>query len=198
MTALELLGNYQAIINPLALEAEEKIYQIDLNTRQVEVPREFTVVETDHRAETIYFQMPRYYDSIDLTKTVGLVQYVNAKNEKHIYAIPFYDITSLSTEDNQIIVFPWRLAKTAAAAPGNLIFSFRFFKVDDNKQLVYNLNTLPQNITIYRSLWFGDDVTNDELVDYLASSYDDFLYQAAQGNGGNNTTITKEMTWSDF
>ena len=46
------------------LPSDEKIYKVDLNTREIEAP-EFLSIEKDHYAETIYFEMDRYYDHID-------------------------------------------------------------------------------------------------------------------------------------
>lgn len=78
-----------------------KTYQIDLNKRTVKAP-DYLSVAKDHHAETIYFECNRYFDNVDLTKTTGVVQYVNASNEGGIYVIPFYDVT---TKENKII-FP--------------------------------------------------------------------------------------------
>lgn len=78
-----------------------KTYQIDLNKRTVKAP-DYLSVAKDHHAETVYFECNRYFDNVDLTKTTGVVQYVNASNEGGIYVIPFYDVT---TKENKII-FP--------------------------------------------------------------------------------------------
>ena len=43
------------------LPTDEKIYNVDLNARTVEAP-EYLSVEKDHRAETIYFKVNRFYD----------------------------------------------------------------------------------------------------------------------------------------
>jgi len=80
----------------------EPVYKIDWNTRAVEAP-EFIAVEADHQAEIIYFEMDRYYDLMDLSQCVGLIQFKNARNEEFFQVISFYDIES--KEDK--IIFAW-------------------------------------------------------------------------------------------
>lgn len=89
-TAKEFYANLYRIQdqNPptlaLLLPSEERIYNVDLNTRTIEAP-EYLSVETDHRAEAIYFKMPRFFGNVDLTETTGIIQYINADGENHIY-----------------------------------------------------------------------------------------------------------------
>ena len=77
----------------LLLPKDEKIFDIDLNSRTIDVP-EFLSVEKDHQAETIYFKFDRYYDHADLTTKTCIIQYVNANGDSFIYPVPFYDISS--------------------------------------------------------------------------------------------------------
>ena len=78
----------------LLLPRDEIIYNIDLNTRKIEAP-DVLSAQYDHYAETIYFSVDRYFDNMDLTNTVCVVQFINEKNEEegHLYVVPFYDIT---------------------------------------------------------------------------------------------------------
>lgn len=122
------------------LPSDEKIYSIDLNTRQVETP-EYLSVEHDHLAETIYFTVDRYFDNIDLANTTCVVQYINAKGEGRIYPVPFYDITTFDGK----ILFPWCIEGEATKSAGNIQYSFRFYMTekDENNEVLfrYNLNT---------------------------------------------------------
>ena len=94
------------------LPGTENIYEIDLNKRTIESP-EFLSVSRDHKAETIYFKCPRYFDNIDLTNLVCVVEYINANGDGRVYAVPYYDVDSFSLldEENDIyepmILFPW-------------------------------------------------------------------------------------------
>jgi hypothetical protein len=82
----------------------EKIYNIDLNTRKVEEPKFISVIE-DHASEVIYFSVDRFFDYMDLATMTCLIEYINAKGEKGIYAVPFYDIQTLRDEGKMLL--PW-------------------------------------------------------------------------------------------
>lgn len=119
--------------------SNERIYEIDLNTRKVDVP-EFISVTTDHKSEVIYFKIDRFFDYMDLSSIACVIEYINAKGESHYYPIPCYDIITLH-EENKIII-PWVIDGAATAAAGSVRFSFRFFKIEGD-HFVYNISTLP-------------------------------------------------------
>ena len=137
----EFLTTISKSYTPLGLRMrvaiDDKVYKIDLNTREVEVPT-FLGVEADHEAEIIYFEMDRYFDSIDLASCIGLVQYKNAKNEEYYYVIPYFDVTSRPGK----IIFPWDIQCPLTKYAGNVSFAFKFFKVDAaSEELLYDINT---------------------------------------------------------
>ena len=134
----------------LLLPSSERIYEIDLNSRTIEAP-EFLSVQTDHYAETIYFMTDRYYDNVDLSETVAIVQYITSGGLKRIYVVPFYDTETYKEyvvleegEEKKKIIFPWCIDGAATRDAGDVQYSIRFYKVDlVQKNLIYNLNTLP-------------------------------------------------------
>ena len=103
------------------LPTDEKIYNVDLNARTVEAP-EYLSVEKDHRAETIYFKVNRFYDFFDLTQAVCVIQYVNALNMGAYYIVPGYDLETYA----DYIIVPCVISGAATAAAGNIKFSIRF------------------------------------------------------------------------
>ena len=123
----------------ILLPKDEKIYEINLDKRTIDVP-EFLSVEKDHQAETIFFKFDRYYDRIDLTTRTCVIQYINAKGESYIYPVPFYDVETFGYEKKVLI--PWCIQGPATAAPGTVKFAVRFYSIDINKKITYNLNTL--------------------------------------------------------
>lgn len=149
----------------------EKIYNIDLNTRKIDSP-EFLSIEKDHMAETIYFMVDRVYDSIDLAETTCIIQYINAKKEARIYAVPFYDITTV----NGKIIIPWCIEGEATKASGTVKYSFKFYSTfkDEEDQILFdfNLNTLPANSKVLSGL---DVAKDDETYDYIASEIESAL-----------------------
>ena len=122
----------------IRIPANEPIYNIDLSTRVIEGPK-FLGVEADHDAEIIYFLMDRYYDNVDLSECIGVVQFKNAKNEEYMYIIPAYDVLSFPNQ----ILFGWNIQSPVTKYGGNVQFSFKFFKMDKTSgELLYELNTL--------------------------------------------------------
>ena len=131
----------------LLLPREEKILNVNLESREIEAP-EFLSVETDHRAETIYFKCPRFYDNMDLATTTCVIQYINAAGEGRLYVVPFYDVQTLSKYDPEtgvdepMMLFPWLIEGEATKASGEVKYAIRFYKMNGNDRLTYNLNTL--------------------------------------------------------
>ena len=78
------------------------IYDIDLSARTINTP-EFIGVFRDHKSETIYFRVDRYYDYMDLSNTTCIIQYITPDKKAHIYAVPFYDI--LTERKNNKMIF---------------------------------------------------------------------------------------------
>ena len=145
---LHLINN----INPptyATLPTADNIYNIDVNTREIDAPR-FLAVEKDNISETIYFIIDRYADYMDLATTSCIITYTNAAGKSRIYTVPFYDIYSYASEKK--IILPWCLDIGVAEAPGEVEFAIQFFKVGEvlnpetngmEKVVQYSLNTLP-------------------------------------------------------
>ena len=123
----------------ILLPKDEKIYEINLNTRKISVPK-FLSVAKDHEAETIYFRFDRYYDYIDLTTKACVVQYTNANGESFIYPVPYYD-TQTFADTNQVII-PWCIQGKATEKAGMVRFAVKWYAVNENKKICYSFNTL--------------------------------------------------------
>lgn len=156
------------------------IYDIDLSTRTINAPQ-FLSVSKDHKSETIYFRVNRYYDYMDLSNTTCVIQYITPDNKIHIYAVPFYDI--MTERKNNMMIFPWCVDGVATQYSGTITFSIRFFiaereviVVDDyidqedittpptevKYNLIYNLATTPAK----------SEVLNGMEVPELAEDFD--------------------------
>lgn len=114
----------------------EKVYEINWNNRTVESPP-FIGVSGDHQAEYIFFKMDRFFDTMDLANTIGLIIFRNAHNEEYYQLISYYDTQS---EPGKIL-FPWAIQAPATMYNGKVDFSFKFFRVDSN-HLLYEINTV--------------------------------------------------------
>ena len=103
---------------------------------------------TDHHAETVYFKVDRFFDNMDLTNTVCLIQYINKNavdsegnpSKGRVYLVPFYDTTHFKDEDK--ILIPWAINGPATSAAGPIEFSLKFYLLNYNgSEYLYNLNT---------------------------------------------------------
>lgn len=134
---------YEYIMVPL----DEEPFNINLNTRTITVPAAFSKcasVQTDTLAETIIFISDRYFDYMDLANTEIYVQWTTPNGFKGATRVEMRDLNSEPGK----IKFAWPLNSVITEVPGVVKFSVRFFRINDNKQLVYSLNTLDADITI--------------------------------------------------
>lgn len=173
----------------ILLPKYEKIYEIDLDKRTIAVP-EFLSVEKDHQAETIFFKFDRYYDRIDLTTKTCVIQYVNANGESYIYPVPFYDIETFGVAGKVLI--PWCIQGAATSAPGIVKFAIRFYSIDVNKKITYNLNTLVAQGRVLT----GQNGDFDEF-DERSITLDDNLLQLIQELEAAKNNGTLALYWLD-
>lgn len=173
----------------ILLPKDEKIYDIDLNTRKISVPK-FLSVAKDHEAETIYFKFDRYYDYIDLTTKACVIQYTNANGDSFIYPVPYYD-TQTFADTNQVLI-PWCIQGKATEKAGIVKFAVKWYSVNENKKISYSFNTLRAEAEVLAGQnpnqmdWSNDqiDLSSElaELIQDLESAY-------------NNNTFT--LYWYD-
>lgn len=142
----------------------EKVFDIDLNKRTVQVP-EYLSVQQDHESETIYFKFNRFYDTVDLTNMVCVIQYKNAGGEEYFYPVPFYDITTYGDEPGHKVLIPWCIQGPATAYAGSIEFSVIFFRLDANSNLTYMLNTIPAKGKILQGQnWDFKETTKNQIT----------------------------------
>ena len=164
----------------ILLPTDEQIYDINLNTKKISVPK-YLSVKNDHQAETIYFKFDRYYENVDLATTSCIIKYTNAEKNSFIYPVPFYDLEN-AVNENKIII-PWCIQGQATKKAGTIKFSITFFKINAEHKLSYALNTMVaeseilqgQNDELYN--FSQNDITLDstllELIQELKSAKED-------------------------
>lgn len=162
------------------LPTSSNIYDIDLNTRSVQSPKVLSV-SRDHKSMVVYFRIDRFFDYMDLSETVCLVQYVpyNHKGAPYTYVVPFFDI--LSQEDSGKMIFPWVVGGPATSSEGVLQFAIRFYRVDTNEDgdvvLTYNLNTTPSSTTVLYGLESDDAAMKLAYDEPIAKEYENLISQ---------------------
>lgn len=181
VNTLEQLYEVQAQNAPsnVFLPYAHNIYDIDLNTRTIHGP-EFISVRRDHKSTVIYFKVDRYYDYMDLANTICIVEYIvpgDKTRVPHIYIVPFFDTAKFIHEGKMI--FPWNVGGAATMAEGTIEYAIRFYKINgqgDNKQLVYNLNTLSTKSKILSSIEGDGEISKAE-YDIPVEAYEELIHQ---------------------
>ena len=153
----------------IRIPADEKIYNINLNTREVEAPKTVGVA-TDGNAEIIWFKFDRYHDDLDLYNGACWVQYINANKQKFFWYAPMQIKGEEHGKDS--ILIPWVISANVAAAAGTIEFNFQFFgtytKENNETKFSYILNTSPAKTQVLKSLPDVND--RDDAVQQFALS----------------------------
>lgn len=194
---LELQNKYPPTI--AYLPHADEIYDINLNTRQINAP-EFLSIQKDHKSKVIYFRVNRYYDHMDLSNTICVIQYITPGDESRVpytYVVPFFDvmsdfnledITETSRDENYIsgshnptMIFPWCIGAAATQTSGTLEYAIRFYKIkqetDGELRLVYNLNTLPAKSEILYGMEADDEAMKLEYDQITDDKYLNLIQQ---------------------
>lgn len=160
---------YNSYSRFLMLPLEEPYFSINANSRSISVPAEFKTVggvglTGDQIAETILFEIDRYFDFMDLINTNIFVQWKKADGSESASRITLVDFT-----DNKIR-FGWPITNVLTDTNGKVEFSVRFISYSNEDNVVYSFNTLPANIEIKKSLIpdFDKDIKFDDASELLA------------------------------
>ena len=181
--------------NPLnkffRLPLEEPYFEVDMDTRTITVPSEFANyglgVSGDANAEMVFFQVPRFYDNVDLYALVQetgasgcWVQWQNntskqTGNSKVIFT-DAAEAEVLADKNNplsekiktEIMYLGWLITNDMTAASGTLEFSLRFFKTE-NGRITYSISTQKASCPIKSTL-------NLDVLEASAEDMTDVVY----------------------
>lgn len=150
------------------LPSNEPRFIIDANSREINIPFEFSFLGVigDHKAETVYFEIDRYFDDEDLSTHTCVIQFVN-KNLKTLecneglYPVTTMDVNSIDGK----IIFGWNIMNDVTQIAGDIHFSIRFYSIDSNNKFTYNFNTLTANSIILDTL----DVKHTSIIEISPS-----------------------------
>lgn len=145
------------------IPSEEPKFKIDLKNRSITVPKEFEFLGTknEHNAETVYFEIDRYFDKTDLSEHTCIIQFENNQKNGGLYPVTVIDKES---EEGKLI-FGWEIKDDVTALAGDVLFAVRFYSIDENNKFTYNLNTLIGKSVILDTL----DVQNPSIIENYPS-----------------------------
>lgn len=153
-----------ARINPIytVLPLDEDTFNIDANTRMIEVPSHFQKngisVQGDEIAEVIYFKINRYFDTIDLATKDIYIQWRSAASNEEGQLIEGVSVPWCVDYESapNYIIFGWPISSKITAAAGEISFAVRFYEFEnDTNQITYSLSTLTQKVSVKPSLDFN-------------------------------------------
>ena len=192
------LGNISKKYTVLPLDEDH--FEINANTRAINIPASFkkngVAVQGDDLAEVLYFKIDRYFDYMDLNSCDIFIQWETPKGAdgKTIRSVSPEYIRDIESKPGKLI-FGWALSDQITKQAGQLKFSVRFFKWENeeeaesggNKNLVYSFSTLTASVQINPSINMDIEKENfyidncaDRLVELLTSSEIVGGYIAAQ------------------
>lgn len=117
---------------PMRMPENEPTLKVDLNNRTIEAP-ETLGVQHDHYSETVFFEVDRYYNEVDLWYTTCVVEYENKTTKKsRIYIPPYCDIIEVGegAEKDAKLIIPWCISGEATREAGIVEYSLKFYDLD--------------------------------------------------------------------
>ena len=161
------------------IPSEEPKFKIDLKNRSITVPKEFEFLGTknEHNAETVYFEIDRYFDKIDLSEHTCIIQFENNQKNGGLYPVTVIDKES---EEGKLI-FGWEIKDDVTALAGDVLFAVRFYSIDENNKFTYNLNTLIGKSVILDTL----DVDNPSIIENYPSELEAWLERMNELSAAN-------------
>ena len=150
------------------LPSNEPRFIIDANSREINIPFEFSFLGVigDHKAETIYFEIDRYFDDEDLSTHTCVIQFVNRNPKTLEYNEGLYPVTTMDVNSiDGKIIFGWNIMNDVTQIAGDIHFSIRFYSIDSNNKFTYNFNTLTANSIILDTL----DVKRTSIIEISPS-----------------------------
>ena len=148
------------------LPATESTFNIDADKRSISIPDNFARygvgVQGDEIAEILYFSIDRYFDAMDLADMDIIVQWKHEKDEDHVSNLSATYKKSLTLQPGKI-VFGWPITSEVTERSGNIKFSIRFYRRNENT-LEYSFSTLTATIKIQSGLDFELDKSATDLA----------------------------------
>ena len=188
---------YSPSIQPIPKNIEPKdCIKVDLNNRFIDLEnsiyKNFLAINTDHRSNTIYFEVDRFFEDIDLAKCSCIIQYINMGNPSKEYKLRFYPITLIDLESipNKMIL-AWNIGGEATEYDGELIFSLLFYKVNSaGDRFSYCLNTQSASGNIATGMGYSPDQQKE--------SYEYYKIEPQNYISLKNLIENKNVVWNDL
>lgn len=150
----------------LAMAADsgvDKTLIIDNDLRTIIIPKSVTNLGTefDKDVHRLQFQMPRFFNDIDLSELNIRINYMNANNEGDIYAVTDKKILSST------ITFSWLVGAHALIYKGDVNFIVCLKKSDIAGNVLKEFNTTPASLPVLEGLEVDTAALEYPMMDIL-------------------------------
>ena len=140
--------SFDSTVGETKLIAEEKIIEVDLNSRVVDTKgnlSQYHILLNDNYSESIYFMFDRYFDGQDLSKTYCYIAFFNAKREAYAFPIEnnqYYFVVNEEDQKDKIasnhddadkLVIEWSVPYAATKYVGTVQFCIKFYIINDEE-----------------------------------------------------------------
>lgn len=144
------LENALTLAEASSFANDDKTLVIDNNLRTIRVPTSFVFgVYNDKDVLSVPFEMPRYYDDIDLSDFSIRINYRNAIDDGGIYEVPS------KTVESDLIKFEWLLGENVFVSAGTVRFIVCLRKIEGSS-VVKEFNTTIATGTVLQGLEIED------------------------------------------
>lgn len=136
----------------------EPVIQINADARTITVPPELLNIGVagDHKSETIYFNVSRYFDGADLSEHNCLIRYINAGNEYGEFSVTEMVIGT------DTIKLGWTIDNYVTRYSGTVNFTVQFETV--NNGVKYQWQTTPAQLNVMAGLNIEQTITEKDDV----------------------------------
>lgn len=152
---------------------EEEPFHINANARTITVPAQFKAnglsVKGDQLAEVIFFDVDRYFDTMDFSACDCYIQWTNATGKESGITVSY-----LLDFDEDKVIFGWPINEDVTKEVGDVKFSVRFIqraeKDNPQSEVIYSWSTLTASCPIKSGLAFDvDSYEPDDLTTLMNS-----------------------------
>lgn len=197
---IESTENTNDAVDPifLILPADEPLFEIDANSRKIQVPSKFAAngigVQGDEVAEVLYFSIDRYFDIQDLYNKEIYIQWEAPLKAGATgggdQGLSLTINKSLSFDPGKV-VFGWPIGEEITRIPGQVKFSVRFYERGLDTQgkpiLTYSFSTLTSAVKVAEGLDF--DISNKENITQKVIDKKALIYNNLKNSEATNVSI---------
>lgn len=165
---LQSIETSQSPIIKMVNPDTEEVFKINADTRLITVPTSFRSIGTwhEHNAETIYFEIDRYFDGVDLCEDMlcAVMYKCTASGDTHFRQISM----AVSEENDKKITVAWKIDDSVTSVRGTVEFALTFFKAyldGDIRRLSYRFNTKKASFTVADTFDFSQQQLEGATID---------------------------------